>query len=437
MPPRPRSLRIRTYQVGFGDCFLLTFRYANFDRNVLIDFGSTAKPKRAPKLDRIAKKIRDDCGGKLDGVVATHRHKDHIAGFATRAAGNGPGDVIAACEPEVVVQPWTEDPDAAPDAKKPTRVYSARSRSFVGSLGQMQRVAGSMAEISAKGTDAPRSLAATLHFMGDNNISNRSAVENLIQMGRSQRAAFVHFGSRSGLERRLPGVDVRVLGPPTLVQSDAIRRQRSRDADEFWQLQAAAAASLAREADTGRPKKVFPRAEAFKTRPPWSRWLTTRLGDLRADTLLQIVRALDDEMNNTSVILLFRIGRMSLLFPGDAQIENWSYALGQASVRRLLRSVDLYKVGHHGSLNATPKSLWELFANRARDESDPQRLFSMNSTMGGKHGHRSRRTEVPRRTLVEALENETHYITTQSIRSTRTFWKDVEVDFRTHEMGEV
>ena len=76
--------------------------------------------------------------------------------------------------------------------------------------------------------------------------------------------------------------------------------------------------------------------------------------------MLQIVRMLDKAMNNTSVILLFRVGKESQLFPGDAQLENWQYALSREPDRKLLSGVNVYKVGHHGSLNATPKSLWSL-----------------------------------------------------------------------------
>ena len=74
-------------------------------------------------------------------------------------------------------------------------------------------------------------------------------------------------------------------------------------------------------------------------------------------------------MNNTSLILLFEVNGKKLLFPGDAQLENWSYALTEAQdtkkVRAMLADVDFYKVGHHGSLNATPrKLLWEAFKKR-------------------------------------------------------------------------
>ena len=80
----------------------------------------------------------------------------------------------------------------------------------------------------------------------------------------------------------------------------------------------------------------------------------------------------------------------------------------------MLSKVDLYKVGHHGSLNATPKSLWKLFAKRSTTKS-ASRLKSLVSTMLGKHGSEERKTEVPRKTLVEALDRETDFFTTERL----------------------
>ena len=89
---KPNKLTLRSYQVGFGDCFLLTFHYPKFDRHILIDFGSTgipksseSKKKSADKLmTRVAKDIQAQCGGKLHAIVATHRHQDHIKGDVLR-----------------------------------------------------------------------------------------------------------------------------------------------------------------------------------------------------------------------------------------------------------------------------------------------------------------------------------------------------------------
>lgn len=454
MAKRPLSIRIRSYQVGFGDCSLLTFDYksdGSDSRHVLIDFGSTARPKSAPSLDDVAARIKEDCGGSLNAVVATHRHKDHISGFATRKGG-GPGAVIASCKPKVVLQPWTEDPRAASDARVPT--HYGKSKGFVQGLASMQGLAETVARSARSLPNLSKSMQSHLAFLGENNISNRSAVENLIRMGKKSKGRFLYFGCEKDMDLSrdmdLEGVDIRVLGPPTLEQTTAIRKQRSRDNDEFWHLRAAATSFWDHRVDQ-RPfwqfqnsalqavaggkggKKgasvLFPRADVWSHTPAWSRWFVERLERESADSLLQIVRTLDDAMNNTSVILLVKVGSMKLLFPGDAQVENWGYALGQAKVRRLLGGTNVYKVGHHGSLNATPKTLWSLFENRG-SERKAGRLHTLNSTMGGKHGSTSKRTEVPRRTLVHALKDESHYLTTQSIKSKKTFWRDTEVDVR-------
>ena len=41
----PSEVTVRMYNVGFGDCFLLTFRYPKGDRHMLIDYGSAAAPR--------------------------------------------------------------------------------------------------------------------------------------------------------------------------------------------------------------------------------------------------------------------------------------------------------------------------------------------------------------------------------------------------------
>jgi hypothetical protein len=218
-----------------------------------------------------------------------------------------------------------------------------------------------------------------------------------------------------------------VLGPPTVEQTDTIKKQRSRDPDEFWHFHASAM-HLWNGRDAGKPAlfpdHVWSRGPRF---PIDARWLVYHARSIRGEQLLQIVRMLDAAMNNTSVILLFEVGKKRLLFPGDAQIENWQYALSKPEVESALAGVNLYKVGHHGSLNATPKTLWNLFENRSKDEHSPTRLVTLMSTMEGKHGSDESSTEVPRRTLVRALLADTNHFSTQSLTGD-VFYHDVVLE---------
>ncbi len=421
---QPQSLAIRAYKVGFGDCTLLTFRYTGKNRHVLIDCGSTGSDDGSISrtLKRVAEDISERCGGKLHAVVATHRHKDHIGGFTTSRSKNSSGDLIANLKPDVVIQPWTEDPKAQPDAVRPTGVSSG-ARAFTAALASMQSLAAAaLKETQRRPSAFGRNMLKQLRFLGEDNIANRSAVVNLMKM--SRRRFYVHFGSVSGLEDVLPGVQVRVLGPPTLEQSGEIRKHRSEDEQEYWHLQALAHGHAGKAADI-----LFPGAKTYAERslPPHTRWFVERMKSVRGDQLLEIVRALDTAMNNTSVILLFEAGSKKLLFSGDAQIENWSYALNRPEMAELLAGVDVYKVGHHGSLNATPKSLWKLFEKRSRSAAQ-DRLITILSTMAGKHGDARRGTEVPRKKLVDALRSESNMFSTQTITSRTKPWLDFEIE---------
>ena len=76
------------------------------------------------------------------------------------------------------------------------------------------------------------------------------------------------------------------------------------------------------------------------------------LSAMRDDDLAVAV-SLDKAVNGTSLMLVFEFRGTCLLFPGDAQWGTWDRALCDPGHRELLRRTSFYKVGHHGSHNAT------------------------------------------------------------------------------------
>ncbi len=455
MSNQPDKIELYSYNVYFGDCFLIIFKYDDgVQRSVLIDFGSMGKGKHkkdgesevneieeknkdttGQRLLKIAEHIKATSNGKLDIVVATHRHKDHIYGFGLKEAGK----IIMDCHPTIVIQPWTENPDDNRDLNVKKSFLNQLdfktegSKNFAAMLNDMQFVAASI-EAEIKNLSNTNKFTKTIDNQlteqiifaaDDNQIKNRAAVDNLQKMGENH---YVNFGyDKIDWETILPGVKVHVLGPPSLEQSDKITRA-TKTSDEFWSLQAMTKNFWATQAATSNLTKghiegktlLFAKDKVLDEEfvPPNVRWFVRQLRSLRANQLLEIVRFVDNALNNTSVILLIEVGDEKLLFPGDAQIENWQYLLDQAKtdekLRNLLRGTTLYKVGHHGSRNATPKSIWHGFEKKTEQGEKAEKMKTVISTMKGKHG-KSEETEVPLPKMVEEMKAQTNYYSTEEI----------------------
>jgi hypothetical protein len=92
----------------------------------------------------------------------------------------------------------------------------------------------------------------------------------------------------------------------------------------------------------------------------WLDRLVLRHADLKAveekgrDDPFAAAVALEKAVNGTSLMLMLEVGKAFLLLPGDAQWGTWHQALTDPEWGELLKKTTFYKVGHHGSHNATP-----------------------------------------------------------------------------------
>ena len=404
---RPVNTSVTMYNVGFGDCFLLTFSYADGKhRRVLIDCGTSSQ--RKSHMSKVVNQLTEDCEGHVDALVATHRHSDHISAFGL----TGVGGKLAALKPKVVIQPWTEHPKAEEGALEAATHFSGAATKYVKGLKEAQNFAQYLTKESSRILEnAAPELRKELRRIAKLNISNKDAIFRLTEMGgrRGEGLRYVHAGGRCGLERLLPGVRVTVLGPPTLKQSEGkTKSQTSWDEEEFWKLQGRLAAAAVSNWENRRGNSIlFPGAQTdpVSTAPSCVRWVAQKLNAGQLLNVQRLVTKLNDALNNTSVVLLFEVGDKALLFPGDAQLESWQYILANGRLRKRLQGTSLYKVGHHGSTNATPKSLWGLFDQRSTDSPG---LISLLSTKSGEH------SKVPRASLVKALKDETDFHSTRN-----------------------
>ena len=123
--------------------------------------------------------------------------------------------------------------------------------------------------------------------------------------------------------------------------------------------------------------------------------------------LFTAAKTLDNFLNNQSLVVFFTFAGKKLLFAGDAQGGNWEYWMYGGTPEKapsvdkidkksasILSELDFYKVGHHGSTNATPVSAVETMGGN---------FASMCSTQEDSFGSVANDSEVPRVPLLEAL----------------------------------
>lgn len=386
------KIRVRSYNVGFGDCFLVTIPDGAQLRHLLIDFGNApGKAGSNESFPDIAANILEETGGHLDVVVMTHEHLDHMEGFYSQRKVF---DTIT------VDQVWMGLPshptyyEDFPDAE-PQRKLRAAAVSFARTLDARQ----------ARGLQVAPSFEAMLL----NNLSNQDRIDYV----RNLAAAPVKYLHRGSTVRGKPAsakVKFRFLAP-------------EKDVSVYYsggaQRMSMMAASLS-AAGGDQDRWSFPNAKRIAGDRPlqlspgdWGRLRDSiRMGAVDA------IRSIDKAANNTSLVFVVEAAGKRLLFPGDAELESWEMMKEKA--RRHLKPVDFLKVAHHGSHNGTPLELLDEVLPVSRKD----RATIMVSTRSKVYGTRN---PVPDDDLLEELGKRCRRLVSTDDLSPATRWVDVEV----------
>jgi hypothetical protein len=441
------QVRVRMYRPGgIGDCFLLSFRNGD-GPHMLIDCGILkGTPGGAEGLKKAIKNVAEVTQGKLDILVVTHEHWDHVSGFLQAQ------DEFQQLTIGEVWLAWTEERgneladrlrSQKDKAKRAVAEASLKLRGLMGtdkqaaaSLGALEKLSlfyadqdqASLGLGSAAATDTPPSAVDEL---APESASSSYSTASAMDWTRLETGGRVRYLTPGGETIPIPGLeDVRVfvLGPP---QSETwIKKENpSKKEPEVYSLSSGinlgflSAVGGLGGVDGMKPfnpsfeleferarQEIFIQQSYFLEEEQWRQieldWLWTAE---------RLALQLDSDTNNTSLALAIELASSGnvLIFPGDAQVGNWlswqepewtvknsDGFLEKVKVEGLLKRTVLYKVGHHASHNATLR--WGLEAMAGEGMSALIPVYEAQAREQGKKGW-----DMPFGPLLKRLQEKT------------------------------
>lgn len=345
------KLLVRAYNVDVGDCIYCRIPKAIKrgnridDFHMLIDCGSKGSPDLLQAAIAHLKEVLPSAGqGKkrLDLLIATHEHEDHIKGM----------------DPEFFADIKIENiwMNVAMNPEHPQAGRSHKLRSFA--MTEMRNIASQNLALSPE-------LQDLVSLFSIKNDGAMEALRTELPEANGIEARYVHAGMTNvDLGIKLRDARITVVGPENDIDGfylgskpdEALRGLSDANA-EF----AAAAAPLAIAPPINISQADFRRLQ--------TRTLSNAFGFAKLSS---------EVTNNTSVVLLIEWKEKRLLFVGDAEWKNafkqgnhngaWNVMWNER--KELLNApVDFLKIGHHGSTNSTP------WIEGNDEETEPSRIL--------------------------------------------------------------
>lgn len=448
------GIRVRMYRVGFGDFFLVSLLASGGKPvHIVVDCGVFKGTSQTGDIGSIEAAVADMLqvtGGQVALVIMTHRHADHIAGFARCAA------TFKTLKVGGVWMPIWES-EYEPTA---VRFQAELTRMAVGLRQHLTALGAGASDGQNTARKYMENATGELGATGAAAQGSNAAALDLLKRGfTGVTPRYYKGGDTAQLPQALvdAGLSAQILGPPPVADLDLMKlmdlqknvgqyltEAGGEDAGVFAPFGPEWATDPARAPEAVRSEFYSPQSFREWVRDPRKSWEPVTAEEARRargimERVLQqsqpiaaliAAKQLDSFLNNQSLVVLFTFKGKKLLFVGDAQAGNWEHWLFETDTpdkkatgtmgsvaRQILTSLDFYKVGHHGSGNATPKAAAELMGTQGH------RFAAMCSTQAGVYGTEdpddpTKGTEVPRGPLLAKLASESALVRSDQIAIT-------------------
>ena len=413
------------YRHGFGDCFLVRFfeeDHCTF--KILIDCGLKHNDSvPGISIEDVVKNIIEEVSEigphnkktpKLDVLVITHEHWDHVSGFKPEKKLFDSFDIAE------VWMAWTENPN-----DKVAQQINAHLKDNIAALAvAAKRLAKSTATKKTSGFYKNKfngaaqlsirenfnlALSSVLDFYGPLAITSTTAsgikIKDNFKVSLETEKAFDHVktklakgksaikyfnaGTIMSEKDLIPGVRIYVLGPPKNAKINKDSPSKGAGKEVYLSADKTGltgfvkgvlqSAGVDQGFDDGSPftnpdmiiDKEAKKMPYYKNTYYKQSELWRNIDDDWLDMAGALALQMDEDTNNTSLVLAIELvesGKI-LLFPGDAQVGNWLswhdhiFKVKNGSTEEEVTATDIlnntifYKAGHHASHNATLKSL--------------------------------------------------------------------------------
>jgi beta-lactamase superfamily II metal-dependent hydrolase len=378
------TLRVRAYNVRFGDAILVTVpdrdpkTGVTTTRNMLIDVGNVLNKEGGddrvfkPALDHV---IQTLAGRPVDLYVMTHEHLDHVQGlFYCAAKGFPPGEFKLKVD-----YAWLTA-SAAPDYYTKHPEAQKQKKAFLDAYARLKLY------VDTAPPETVRHLGAVL---ANNDPSKTGECVDYLRKLAKHKPAYVYRGCKLAGTHPFKEAKFRIWAP-------------EEDTSDYYK----GLLSMTRAAAGGAPA---PGAVAgARATPPAGVDASAffNLVQMRERGFADNILAIDRAANNTSVVFSLHWRGWRLLFPGDAELASWR----MMKAKGVLEPVHFLKVSHHGSHNGTPDGdvLEAVLPLKAPDKKRRAAIISTwKETYNGiPHGPTNQKLR-DRCTLISMLDDET------------------------------